>query len=180
MHTPIYLALPDGPRQDEIMAALPEARSLGADLRGISLDGVEPGVLIFDAATTPLDEIAAVASALPPDGGGWRLGFVQSSEGGPTLRSVSLGRPHMLADLVGPDASPDEATLIDLHGALRQIARARHDLNNPLTSALAETQLGLLDAPEGEVREGLEIIQEQLRRLRDLLVETNHLRPFTS
>lgn len=43
---------------------------------------------------------------------------------------------------------------------------------------MAETQLALLDVPEGEIRDGLEIVQTQLRRLRDLIAATGHLRPF--
>jgi signal transduction histidine kinase len=67
--------------------------------------------------------------------------------------------------------------LLELHRVLLEISRARHDINNPLTSALAETQILLLDVPPGEVRDGLETVQTQLRRIRDLVAATRHLRP---
>jgi len=73
----------------------------------------------------------------------------------------------------------EQGTLLELHGVLAEVARARHDLNNPLTSALAEVQILLMDAPPGGAEEeSLLIIQDQLRRLRDRLVATRHLRPL--
>ena len=71
----------------------------------------------------------------------------------------------------------EDAEVFELRHVLRRVARARHDLNNPLTSALAETQLALLDAQEPTVRTGLETIEEQLRRLRDLIQGLRALRP---
>lgn len=51
------------------------------------------------------------------------------------------------------------------------VRRTRHDANNPLTAALGHVQL-LLDDPEvtqPDVRESLEIIESELRRLIDIL-----------
>jgi signal transduction histidine kinase len=68
--------------------------------------------------------------------------------------------------------------LVDMHEALVQVARTGHDVNNALTAALAEVQILLMDLEdEGELREALDIIQEQLRRIRDLVANTGHLRP---
>jgi signal transduction histidine kinase len=69
-----------------------------------------------------------------------------------------------------------EGPILDLHWILRVVARARHDLNNPLTSGLAEVQLLLMDEHPPEVRESLETIQEQFRRLRDMVAELTVLR----
>ena len=66
---------------------------------------------------------------------------------------------------------------MELRGVLADVARIRHDLNNPLTSALAEVQLLLFDTEDEEVREALEVIQSQLRRMRDLIASTSYLRP---
>jgi signal transduction histidine kinase len=75
-------------------------------------------------------------------------------------------------------ARPDSvAPVLELGVVLRHVARARHDINNPLTSALAETQLLLMDVDEGELRESLETIQRQIRRIRDLVAELSVLRP---
>jgi len=56
------------------------------------------------------------------------------------------------------------------------VAKARHDLNNPLTSGLAEVQLLLMDDHPPEVQESLETIQEQFRRLRDVVADLSRLR----
>ena len=59
---------------------------------------------------------------------------------------------------------------------LRIASRARHDINNPLTAATAETQLLLMDVEDGEVRTALEAIEEQLRRIRDLTAGLTRVR----
>jgi len=42
---------------------------------------------------------------------------------------------------------------------------------------MAETQLLLMDVEDGEVRESLETVQRQIRRIRDLVAELSVLRP---
>lgn len=52
-----------------------------------------------------------------------------------------------------------------------QIRRIRHDANNPITAALGHVQL-LLDDPmvtDPEVRDSLQIVESELRRLTDIL-----------
>ncbi|MEO5509163.1 MAG: histidine kinase dimerization/phospho-acceptor domain-containing protein [Longimicrobiales bacterium] len=51
------------------------------------------------------------------------------------------------------------------------IRRVRHDANNPITAALGHVQL-LLDDPavtDPEVKESLQIVESELRRLTDIL-----------
>jgi signal transduction histidine kinase len=51
------------------------------------------------------------------------------------------------------------------------IRRVRHDANNPITAALGHVQL-LLDDPavtDPDVRESLQIVESELRRLTDVL-----------
>ncbi len=67
------------------------------------------------------------------------------------------------------EGGEDAPYILDLRRVLKDVSVARHDLNNPLTSALAETQLSLMDEPGGELQESLETIQRQLRRMRDML-----------
>jgi signal transduction histidine kinase len=63
------------------------------------------------------------------------------------------------------DASPiDLAELI-----LVERARIRHDLSNPLTAAMTETELLLMDVERGELRDGLERVLSELNRVRDVL-----------
>lgn len=53
------------------------------------------------------------------------------------------------------------------------IRRLRHDLANPLSAILAEAQLLLLNADtyDGETVRGLKEIEEQARRMREMLQE---------
>lgn len=97
------------------------------------------------------------------------------------LRPLSPGYEEPLGRLLAR-WNPEESgagSLLELRDALGHVRRVRHDINNPLTAALAEVQLLLMDAEEGEARESLEVIQEQLRRIRDRVQELAELRPPT-
>lgn len=62
-----------------------------------------------------------------------------------------------------------------------RVRRIRHDANNPLTAALGHVQL-LLDEPaarDADVRESLETVERELRRLSSILNELNDIRPPT-
>ncbi len=51
------------------------------------------------------------------------------------------------------------------------VRRTRHDANSPLTAALGHVQL-LLDEPaaqDDEVQESLKVVEEQLKRLSDIV-----------
>ncbi len=95
------------------------------------------------------------------------------------VRTLGFGLANSSAEVASFAQAPaeSEGVLMDLHGVLVDVARACHDLNNPLTSALAEVQLLLFDEQDDEARESLEVIQSQLRRMRDLIAATSYLRP---
>ncbi len=66
---------------------------------------------------------------------------------------------------------------LSLRHVLTDLSRLRHDANNALTSALAEAQFMRMDAEEGsELSEGLTLVEQQLKRLRDLVGELTGLR----
>ena len=93
-----------------------------------------------------------------------------SENAGFLVRPLSLGYPTDLADVVDAASDPDGAgPLLELRWILRRVAKARHDINNPLTAGLAETQLALMDGPEGEILESLQVIENQFRRIKDLV-----------
>lgn len=70
-----------------------------------------------------------------------------------------------------------EAGTLSLRGTLAEVARLRHDINNPLTAALAEVQLLLLDVePGGEEEMALGVVETQLKRIRDLVAELSGFR----
>jgi len=82
----------------------------------------------------------------------------------------------MLETMEANGDGEDRPLILEFRRILDRISRARHDLNNPLTSALAETQLLLMDVTDPESREALETVQRQLRRMRDMIQELRPLR----
>ena len=58
------------------------------------------------------------------------------------------------------------------------VRRVRHDANNPITAALGHVQLLLDDpaVPPGEIRESLEIVESELRRLIEILKRLQEIR----
>lgn len=60
------------------------------------------------------------------------------------------------------------------------VRKVRHDASNPLTAALGSVQLLLSDpaVEAGEVRDTLEDVERELRRLMDVLRALNEVRPL--
>lgn len=177
---PVYLSVPDGAARERCLAELPGAEPLEVPLDVASLAGRTPGLLLVDLTGRDAGALVSALAGLP-GGAGWKVGVVDArggDGGGIAVRTLSLGVRHTLEQVrLGLEGASGKGVLLELHGVLSEIARVRHDLNNPLTSALAEVQILLMDAPSGAEAESLLIIQEQLRRLRDRLVATKHLRP---
>lgn len=141
---------------------------------------LESGGLLLLDPDVPERETRAVASALAGSGAGWSVfrGGVPEAEGGVEIEPVPLpgscGLP--LADVVSRlRRNGEDAPRPELCQVLRFVARARHDINNPLTSALAETQLLLLDVEDPAIRSGLETVEAQLHRIRDLVARLQAL-----
>ena len=58
------------------------------------------------------------------------------------------------------------------------VRRVRHDANNPLTAALGHVQL-LLDEPvadDPDVKDSLETVERELRRLTEILRQLNDIK----
>ena len=153
-----------------------------ADSGGFALAGRDPivlhdhaelagragGVLLLHTGLPDAQLIGALrdAATLP---GPWLAVLLDMSGPEPIATPISLGWPTSAAEIARwADAAPD-ANVLELRHVLARIARARHDVNNPLTSAMAEAQLALADATEPEIRTGLAVIEEQLKRIRDLI-----------
>lgn len=69
------------------------------------------------------------------------------------------------------------AAALGHRATLSELSRIRHDINNALTSALAETQFMQMDAPaEGELAEGLKVVESQIQRVRELTGELGAFR----
>ena len=94
------------------------------------------------------------------------------------FRPVSAGFALAASD-VDSVLSPEgeEGPLFELHEILRFVARIRHDINNPLTAGMAETQLLLMDLEgEGEVATSLQTIERQLQRIQGLVQDLTRIR----
>jgi signal transduction histidine kinase len=175
---PVYVVAPQGAIRDACMAAVGgHAEVFDPPLRAASLKDRPPGIVLADVAGLDAGSLLDAASLLRgPD---WVFTVLEASDP-PTVHTLSLGHPSSLGEVArhAEDGRVEPVDgLLELHRVLLEISRARHDINNPLTSALAETQILLLDVPPGEVRDGLETVQTQLRRIRDLVAATRHLRP---
>ena len=180
MPLPIYIVAPPGARTDTLstedladsVCRIESVEALG------DLDAREPGLILVDRDSVSEPELLAVADRVAGAGAGWILALIEG-DGEPSVRTLGFGSPSSSAEVASFSLAPDEhpGVLLELRGVLSEVARIRHDLNNPLTSALAEVQLLLFDADDEEIRESLEVIQSQLRRMRDLIASTAHLRP---
>lgn len=146
--------------------------------------GPEGGMLLLDRDLSD-SEIGSITGRLVGSGGRWSVFLAggPDEDGDVGLEPVPLpgSCSISLADVASRlRRTEEEPPPLELCQVLSFVARARHDINNPLTSALAETQLLLLDAEDPEVRSGLETVEEQLRRIRDLVARLQALpRPGT-
>ncbi|MGD2070084.1 MAG: histidine kinase dimerization/phospho-acceptor domain-containing protein [Gemmatimonadota bacterium] len=174
---PAYLIGPPCPLRDRLVADLvlsPEA--VFEDVSRFLAGGCDPGVVLILEGRSSGDGVVRLLDALATGRGEWTPCLVREADGRAELRTVSLGWAEDLA-AVGAFRRGDEDRLLELRRVLVRIARSRHDINNPLTSGMAETQLLLMDIEDGPTREVLETIQDQFLRIRDLVADTRGMRP---
>jgi signal transduction histidine kinase len=139
-------------------------------------EGEEWGILLMGPGLSPQDVFRLLWSQrdLPTP---WASLLVGEEDGAFHARGLSLGPPQGLEAVAEMAADPvEKGPALELHWVLRVVAKARHDLNNPLTAGLAEVQLLLMEEHSPELTESLEIIQDQFRRLRDMVLEMSRLR----
>jgi signal transduction histidine kinase len=180
---PLYVLAPPGPSRDSLLA------SVGNDASPIEttsfLEGwasLPAGLVLVDVRSMAPGEILDVLRPVSTAAYGWIIALVEYGGRAPTVRVLSLSPGDTLGRALqaAQDPAGSPGALMELQRILGEVARIRHDLNNPLTSALAEVQLALMDTegPEHtEIRESLEAVQTQIRRIRDLIASTGHLRP---
>jgi signal transduction histidine kinase len=137
-----------------------------------------PGLVILVAADLTVAQLLADLRSVAQGRGEWLPVVLEEGDCGELgVRPLSLGYAHEIEETVAANTpDPDRPLVLEFRRILDEISHARHDLNNPLTSALAETQLLLMDITEGEAKESLEVVQRQLRRMRDMIRELSPLR----
>lgn len=139
--------------------------------------GVEPGWVLVPGELEPsvtLDLFRRLASR----SGDWSVLLMDRGPGSVEVVPVS---PGFRTDLTSAASRLDEGGaglgLLSFRHSLTELARIRHDINNPLTAALAEAQLVLMDVEPGtETAASLQAVEEQLRRIRDLVAQLTALR----
>jgi len=175
---PTFLVGAPGPARDEVQSALrdPSLQVFDSVEAFLGAPGREPGRTYLVAPGLDATSLLEAVSSMAVGRGEWTPVLVRREVGEWVTRTLSLGYPHPLGDLVDALSSGDTGVLLELRSILAEISRARHDINNPLTSALAEVQLLMMDDLGGEVASSLEVVLEQLRRIRDLVAATGNLR----
>ena len=180
MPLPIYFVAPPGARAEMLSAE--DLRDTVHRLASVEAVGVlndmEPGLVLVDRDSADETQLLTLADRVAAAGAPWVLAVIEGEEE-PTVRTLGFGIPNSSEEVASFAREPKQnpGVLMELQRILADVARVRHDLNNPLTSALAEVQLMLFDASDEELRESLEVIQTQLRRMRDLVASTSHMRP---
>ena len=134
-------------------------------------EGERPAAWVLLAPEVEEGQLAALLEVAARSPKSWRIYLLEKQTGeGVRARPLSLGFPTSVDRLVEAASDEDAPPILELHQVLEAVARARHDLNNPLTAALAEVQLLRMDVPEGsEEGEALQVVQAQLERIRDLV-----------
>lgn len=176
----VYLVGPPGPFRERAAAPLQSLSPRTFDEVDAFVEAdPSPGVAYLLAAALGGDGVLRALDHMAVGRGEWTPVVVHEEGDELVGRTLSVGYAHPLAETVEGVRGEAPEVLLELRDVLTRIARARHDINNPLTSALAETQLLLMDSAEDEeVRENVEVVLEQLRRIRDLVSATVHLRPL--
>jgi signal transduction histidine kinase len=117
----------------------------------------------------------------PEDPGNMRVpGNPETGEAAGELRLLPLSPGTSVTVETLQDRLREEdsrASLLSLRLLVAELARIRHDVNNPLTAALAEVQLLLMDQPgDSEEAESLRVVEAQLKRIRDLVAKLSAYR----
>lgn len=178
---PAYVVSSSGAWIDAVSSILDETAGVYGSVDELLAAGAGSGGGMLLLGPDVADrEVSSLGGALGGGDSAWSVfrGAEPDEEGGVELEPVPLpgSCTVALADVasrLGP--TEGDAPPLELCRVLSFVARARHDINNPLTSALAETQLLLMDVQDGEIRAGLETIEEQLRRIRDLVARLQAL-----
>lgn len=178
---PVHVVSSDSHRRDRVLEAL-EGRSPTVHESVGELHGpIEESrcVIVVDSGDGgALGDVLALCREVADRDQEKLVFLAEDGDSGITFRPLSLGfavTDQELDDVLDPDG--DTWPPFELHEILRFVARVRHDINNPLTAGMAETQLLLMDLGEGgEVGESLVTIQRQLKRIQGLVQDLAHLR----
>lgn len=171
--TPIHVVAPEGAERERLARALGAVPGrVHAACADLDESAVGDRAAVVLGSDVPLKDAWDLGRRVADRDLSWILLRAEVDDDG------ALGaRPFSVGFPVGGEAlaarasrAGGEGPLLELHEILRFLSRIRHDINNPLTAGLAETQLLLMDrAEDGEDREALETIERQLRRIQAMV-----------
>jgi signal transduction histidine kinase len=175
---PFVISDPTGPGREDLLSLFPPMEPKAADswpsLQEMGVGGWGIADLVPNLAP---QEVLGVTAHETDGSAPWVLLRAVQEQGEWVFHPLSRGpgvRPDRITQVAV--APTEEGPRLELPGCMREVARARHDLNNLLTSGFAEVQLLFLDEPPPEVKEAVETIERQFRRLRDLVADLSRLR----
>jgi len=131
--------------------------------------GPEPGWVILPPGSGS-DEVLDLLLRLTGEAGDWSPLAVLREGDAHVVAPIHPGHRFGIED-VGErlGGASTGAGLLSFRLGVGELSRIRHDINNPLTAALAEVQLLLMDAEAGTpTTEALEVVESQLQRIRQL------------
>ncbi len=182
--TPRYLLAPEGVDVAPLrswLEALGPLRVISGPEELLGMNGSEgsadPG-WVFVPAEWAVGRLHRLLAQLANQSGAWSPLLVATIGEKVSVLPVSPGyREEWSAALERIAAAGTPAALLSFRRCLEELSRIRHDINNPLTAALAETQLMLMESDlEEDRKESLEVVEAQLRRIAALVAELTALR----
>jgi signal transduction histidine kinase len=124
-------------------------------------------VLLPTHELAPAD-LVAVLLACTREGRDWVPVLMERSEEGVVGIPFAAGYQYRLEEIARFCRGEGDGYL-GIHQILDRVRATRHDINNPLAAALAETQLLLMDESDEDARRALDAVQSQLRRIATLI-----------
>lgn len=150
------------------LAEIPAANTFEGSATFLPLVDRSPGVVLLAIDAVERTDLLAVLLACAGGGRGWVPVLVELSGDDLVGVPLSAGYRYPIQDIVRFCRGEEDGHL-GIHQVIDRVRVARHDINNPLAAALAETQLLLMDPQSDDTRRALEAIQAQLRRIAALV-----------
>ena len=174
---PVYLIEAEGSVRELVIQELGcKPTEIFSSVAEFAQLGLEPGLVLLGPGLRA-DQLLVLIAHLGNEGQEWVPICVTEGPQALEGRALSADGAVPVSTLVRRFRDPEEEEpILSMRTVLRIVAKSRHDINNPLTAGLAETQLLLMDVEDPEIREPLEVIETQLRRIRDLVSDLGRIR----
>ena len=174
---PVYLIEAEGSVRERVIRELGcTPTEVFSSVAEFAEFGREPGLILLGPGLRA-DQPLVLLAHLENEGQEWVPIWVTEGPQALEGRALSADGAVSVSTLVRRFRDPEEGEpILSLRTVLRIVAKSRHDINNPLTAGLAETQLLLMDVEDPEIRAPLEVIETQLRRIRDLVSDLGRIR----